>query len=251
MQMKKLLIIPLLFLFISLEGQIIRANAFARAQGSTRTYTDVLTDGNTKGWYMIGDGSATYLSLSGTDVTNWQDQSGSNNDLTNGTSAEQPDYDSGNAEIDINADAGTDDNLQKTSVAVNQPYTAYAVLRQNVRSNAKVMLYWNVNTFLRMTASDANIELYLGASLTDTHAAVGAYGIVTIVGNGANSVVQWNAQTATTGNAGTTAGDVIRVGAGSNSAQFSIKEYIYRAGADSESDRTLVRNYLNAKYSIY
>lgn len=251
--MRKLITILGFFLLtISVSGQIINASATYRARASAGTYLTVLNDGNTKFWGMIGDGGATYLTLDGTAVTAWQDQSGNNNDLAQATGSRQPVYDSGNGEIDMNGDAGTDDYLS-VAVTTDQPFTVYAVIRSNVRTNSHYLLYFNNISTSCVSVGDADniIRLVSATTLTHSSAAVGSYGLITAICNSTSSYIQWNAASATTGDAGTNGSSIIRVGGASNSMQSSIKEYIFRAGSDSEANRILIQNYLNSKYSIY
>lgn len=227
---------------------IINARNFARAQGSARTWTDVYNDGNTKGDYIADTSN---LTLSGTNVTAWADETANGYNLTNGTASEQPLWDAANSEVDFNPDAGTDDNLQRSSVTINQPFTFYVVFRTNVRAGLRVLYFNTATYFSTNNTGDNYLWLYAGTGLTDNHASVGSYQIVTGIYNGASSSLQVNEQAVSTGNAGTNAGAVIRMGAGSNSEQFSIKRLIVRDGADSDADKLLMIRYLNSLYSVY
>lgn len=242
---KLLLLIFSLCLFATLKGQIIRAQPFARAS-SALTFDEVMADGNTLGRYIA---DADYITIE-TEVQIWADSSSAGNNLVNNTDAEQPAWDSANGEIDFNGTGTTADNLQNTEVR-NQPWSFYAVVRINTNAS-KTMLYWNVGSNVVAVNTVTNrLTLNSGAALTINNAATGSYGIVSGIVNGASSLLQWNNETASTGDAGATTMGVIRVGAGSNSLEFSIKEYIVRLGADSEATRTIIKNELNSRHSVY
>jgi hypothetical protein len=249
--MKRTLFILILALFaFQVEGQIIRAHPFARAQVSaSRTFEQIIADGNTIGYYVA---HVDNVSLEADSVVQWNDLSGSGNHLVQTLSLRKPLWDGTNVEIDFNPDAGTNDYLRDDITDEDQPFTAYSVIRQNARSNTYVLVYFHGSGgYVRQGGSDTQLNLNLASNIYVNNAAISEYGIITAVGNSTSSLLQWNEEDATVGDAGIRGLQFIGVGLNTNSAQFSAKLLIVRTGVDSEADRLVVIRKLNELYTIY
>lgn len=219
-----------------------------------KTAIQILNDGRTKGWYIA---DASYITLVGdVSISQWNDISGKNNHMINNTVTERPQWDAANLEVDFNVEgAAGADNLQKSSVVTPQPFTMYCVVRQNTYSTGSIMMnFYAGGAYIRQRhLVPGQLDIYCGVFLTCPSAGgVGSYGIISAIADGSNSVIQWNEAAIGIGNCGERPSDYIRIGAGTAvGSDMSIKEYIFRSGADSSENRIAVVRYLNNKYSIY
>ena len=260
--MRKLITILGFFLLtISVSGQIINASATyrARVSGEIVIPDSVQSGYYTRGWYEVGDGSATYMTLDGSVLTAWKDLSGNSNDLVNAAGTDRPTWDSGNLEIDFD---GADDYLSDASFAYNQPITVYAVI--NIVAGATSDDIFRINTAsngkFQIQSGDPNNILILlgGGSFFSTGASAFAWDTYYIfrtvfnndVSNG--SKIQINANAATTGTLATASAIVFQLPSESGSTpQMSVKAVIIRTTLDDATTQTAIVNYLNAKYSVY
>lgn len=250
--MRRLLIIfSFLLLTFAVEGQaIISARPFHRAVATAeRTYTDVLTDGNTKGWYEYGDGSSTYMTDDGSVISNWKDQSGNSNDVVNAAGTDLPAKDAVNSEIDFD---GSDDYLRDETMGFAQPLTIYIVFKENTHVTNAMILGFNGSTYsFKQRSTSQYWGLTFGSLIQGNTGlpAAGNYQIATLTINGASSSAVLNGTTTVmSGDVGANAGVDFWVSA---AAAISVKEIIYRIGVDIAGDKTLVVDYLNAKYTVY
>jgi hypothetical protein len=224
---------------------------------SSKTYLTVLNDGNTKGWYEVGDGSATYMTLDGSVLMAWKDLSGNSNDLVNASGGDRPTWDGDNSEIDFD---GSDDYLIDASFAYSQPITIYYLAELVDVAAGDDLLRIATSTSGKLNlASDGvtKFRLYGGGSLFDTPASyysTGTYYIIRVVFNNDvsnGSKVQLNAGSAVAGTLATANATILEVPSTNAYPQISVKELIVRTGVDSDGDQTLILNYLNSKYSVY
>jgi hypothetical protein len=244
--MKKLLIIPLLFLILPLWGQMIGRGPAYTSVGPERTYLDVVNDGNTKGWYQVGDGGATYMTLDGAVITNWQDQTINNNDLLNATGVDRPTWD------DVNGWIYFDGNDQfQATIAANQPLMFYAVIKQSTWiNNSRFIETGTTDNWKSHTATPSTFLLNGGSNTGDNSAlAVNTWGVARVLFNGASSKIQIDITAATTGTVGSDAMTYLNIG--KEEANICIKELIFRNIDDSDADELLIVNYLNNKYTVY
>jgi hypothetical protein len=259
--MRKLLTILLLLLAVVAQGQmIIRANPFARAQVSSEiVIPDSVENGYyTRGWYEVGDGSSTYMTLDGSVLTAWKDLSGNSNDLVNAAGTDRPTWDSDNLEIDFD---GADDYLSDGSFVYAQPITVYAVINIVAATTSEDIFRINTGTNGKLTIQNAASTVliaYGGGSSFST--AVGAYSEGTYyifrvvfnndVANG--SKIQINSGAATAGTLANASATVFQLPTESGACpQMSVKAVIIRTMLDDATTQTAIVNYLNAKYSVY
>jgi hypothetical protein len=74
--------------------------------------------------------------------------------------------------------------------------------------------------------------------------------VITATLNGATSSIQWNDNTAVTGNAGANGISGIYLGYDADNANYSTKEVIIRNTSDSSQNKEDIKAYLYSKYSI-
>lgn len=150
---------------------------------------------------------------------------------------------------------GTDDFMQTAGFTLDQPFTRFIVARQ---------ITWTAGDYLASGTAGAagitqvtgtpKIGLNAGSGVADnTGAVLGSKVIIAAVFNGANSSLQVNAATATTGDAG--AGNpgglsILSDNAGANSGNWQVYEDITFAGAKAAAEIATVRNYLAARHGI-
>jgi hypothetical protein len=214
------------------------------------------SDTYTKGWYMYGDGSATYMSRSLGYIYKLEDQSSSGWDLIS-PATYRPVKDSVNLEIDFD---GVNDYLENDAVSYTFPMTIYMVVAIHADGAGKALYRLGFSTLNIRTGSLHGLTLMGGGeafSTSDSYWTDDTYYIIRNVHNNDvsnGSKIQINANTAVTGTLGTESGySILRIGShNDDAASMSIKEVIFRVGiVDTDPNQTSVINYLNAKYSIY
>ena len=93
--------------------------------GTTATVTNNVAIANTIGWYVAGDGSATYVTKDGSDfVSVWKDLSGATHPLLQASGTKQPKWEADGILFD-----GSDNDL-KATFTYNQPAFIYFVIKQ-------------------------------------------------------------------------------------------------------------------------
>ncbi len=202
--------------------------------------------GDTAAWYRYGVG----ITVTGAGVSKWADQSGATHDLVQATDAARPSLQSDNS---ILFD-GTAQFLKASAFTLNQPETLYFLFKQISWTAADYFIDGNgldggsinqnlASPKIRIFAGnlDANFTAVLGMT-------IGAYGIVTVVFNGASSVLQINAGASASGNAGANNMGGLTLGcpgtAVGNFGNIQVKELIVFPAAHTASTRANIINYL-------
>ena len=258
--MKKLLIIPLLLLTLTLAGQQLIINgsspqrARAAAGGGNVAPSFLSSDGDTWGWYVTA--YSTSVTQDGSHlVSEHADTLGSGHDLAQATGTKQPTWSADGITFD---GASNGDFLTTGEITLSQPVTIYAVIKQIAWEDYDRMIDGYLGTaILQQITASPQIRVYAGsASSTSSDLHVGDWGIVTIIFNGANSLLQVNGEAAITGNFGAGNPTGISLGgaatAGTNyNSNFIYKEIIVREVDDDATERSSVISYLNSRYSVY
>lgn len=208
------------------------------AAADTTGFHALITDADTRGWYVADTENITYDGSNY--ISQWNDLSANANHLIQGNASYRPIWSSANSRVEF---GGTDDYLYNVE-AISQPYTVYLVVYQVNRTSLSMIYTADPGNGILQGSTDSSLRWYHGEWMSTDQAAIGEWGIVTAVANGTSSLIQWNQATASTGNAGTAAAAYICLGWSENAATFHVKELIVRAGVDSESERTLIYNYL-------
>lgn len=195
-------------------------------------------------------------------VGTWLDQSGNGRHVVAATDAKRPSRKDGIQNgLPIARFDGSDDYLEHNAYARTAPRTLYVVFKQRAwtsnsgivdcRSDAQRFL-------LEQNANSGDVRPYSGIQVTNELAmGTAAFGIVCAVFNGASSRWRLNAGAAETGNIGSDAGNGIVIGAlgggllGTFPAAIDVCELWDYPGAHSVDDETLMRDYLNAYWTVF
>lgn len=241
--------------FTKWGGSFIRTGSgsyFKFGSDAVMDISTLLADGNTKGWFIASAADVSTVTIdSCTYVSKWADRSINGNHLIQNTVAERPYWDAAKLEINFGPDVISAQNLGKAGVLTSQPYSFYAVIKQNQYNSNTVILYFtSTGAYLRQgVATSGRLDLYAGIALSLNGTDLSTYGIVSGYSNSANSLIQWNHGNPAIGDVSLRNSDYIRVGTGTvTTSVFSIKEYIFRAGQDSSINRSTIINYLDNKY---
>ena len=187
-------------------------------------------------------------------VSAWEDASGNDRPLEQITVASQPAYNSATGEVTFD---GVDDFLKTAAFTLNQPETVYIVFKQVTWTDTDRVFDGNASASGAVYQSATTPKLRATAgSVLDENAglAVGAYGIVTAVFNGASSLTQVNAGTAVTGDAGAanmSGFTLASAGTAGTYGNVIVKEVIIFSAAHTAAQRTAVQNALFAKHLIH
>jgi len=194
-------------------------------------------------WYKFNTG----ITVTGSGVSAWTDQSGNSRTLLQGTDAARPAL---QADGSILFD-GTDDFLAAT-FTLSQPATIYLLARQVTWTNSEVFFDGVAGNRMGLlqSATTPKMVLYAGTGSTENaNLAVNTYGAIACVFNGASSSLTVNNTTATTGNPGAGNGGGITLGSG-NGFGFSniqVKEMLVYSGAHTAEQ---IRKNVGYLYSV-
>ncbi len=195
-------------------------------------------------WYRYGIG----ITVTGSGVSQWADQSGNDRHLTQGTDASRPAPQSdGSILFD-----GVDDYLKADPFTLNQPETVYILYKTTWANNAYVF-DGNANNLGALNQTNfsvaPNVRIYAsGASpaVDGTGPPNGVYGVQACVFNGAGSVLQLNHETAATGDVGASnmGGFTLgKAGIASIYSNITVKEVIlFPAAHDAATRASVIRH---------
>lgn len=188
-------------------------------------------------WYRYNTG----ITVTGSGVSTWADQSGNGNDLLQGTDTNRPAL---QADGSILFDGV--DNFMSAIFAHTAPVTWYGLLNPvTITSADRVFSGVTATVVVLETAAAAQLFCTAGAG-TNAAFTAGSYHAICAVFNGASSVFQVDGTTAT-GDPGTNDPGGIVVGAaagGATAANIQVKEVILFAAAHDATTRGKVINYL-------
>lgn len=201
------------------------------------------------------------ITLNGSDVSSWADQSGNGNDLVMASASEQPGYLTnqlnGHAVVEFD---GIDEWLATATFSLVQPETIFLVLKQTTwTDDVSIMDGFATNSGrCRQVGTTPNIALYAGAAAAgNTDLTVNTYSLVTIIFNGGSSLIQVNNNTETTGNAGGSNMNGFTLGAigvgggpGGNFSNISVAEVIVQEANATTDERDSIKAYVTARYGI-
>lgn len=196
-------------------------------------------------WFRYGVGITSALGA----VSQWDDVSGNGRHLKQATGTNQPAVQADNS---ILFD-GADNFLKCDAFTLNQPETIYFLGKQVTWALNDVL--WAANALgggaLFQSNSSPNVSINAGSSVAEnTGWAIDTYAVISVVLNGASSLLQVNNGTATTGNAG--AGNMGGFTLGSRAdgttgwSNIQAKEVIVYPAAHAAATRARVISYLMA-----
>lgn len=180
----------------------------------------------------------------------WADQTGlGSRDYAQATGASQPAI-QGDGTVLFD---GTSDFLKTPAFTLVQPYTRYLRLKQVSWSNVRYIADGNgLDTGnIHQGISSPIIRAYAGTSSAgNSDLAVGAWGSLAVVFNGASSVLQVGGGTPVTGNFGALGAGGLTLGAsgiGITYGNIQVAEEIVYNVAHNDAERAAVIAYLNTK----
>lgn len=196
-------------------------------------------------WYRYGVG----ITVTGSGVSQWDDQSGNGRHLKQGTDTNRPAKQSDNS---ILFD-GSDNYLKCDAFTLNQPETVYLLGRQVTWSINDRIWDGNANNSMGFTQNTATPTVAIRAAnnviAPNGDFAVNTYAVVVCVYNGASSLIQVNKNNATTGDIGSGNAGGFTLGAHADgSTTFSniqVKEVIIYAAAHDATTRARIIRYLS------
>jgi hypothetical protein len=254
--MKKLIIIPLLFLLVSVNGQIGRYPFYRGVQSAGEEggeYPEEL-DNNTVAMYLYDESSTFTMTVDHpTYVEEWRDyfESGNDLDLVPVVWVERPVLNANG--ILFNGEGAFLGGVY----TLNQPITIYIVFKQVTWSRWDFVFDGNNASeygSLQQGSTDNSgyLRLYAGTVLQDDgDLALDTYGIVRVILNGESSSLQINKNTAVTGNAGSNdmAGFYLGSnGGGSYNSNIEVKAVIIRSVVDDGTTQSTIYDWLEEKY---
>lgn len=202
--------------------------------GSTRPInTDMVA------WYRLNTG----ITVTGSGVSKWADQSGNGRDLNQTTDTNRPALQlDGSILFD-----GNDNKLVTGSLSISQPITHYILFKQITWASGD-NVFNGLATAMVLTQAGTTPALRIngGSAVGDnTNLVLDTYGVVATVFNGASSLIQVNNTTPNTGNAGANIFDGFSLGGVSAYSNIQVKEVIIYNSAHDANQRFQNIRYLN------
>ncbi len=210
----------------------------------------VLYDGSTVAWYLSDEPTTITMDVANR-VSRWNDFLASGHDLIQANGADQPLWSANGVLFD-----GESEYMKCTGFPYVQPEMIYIVFRQITWVNNDKVFDGNVNNrgALVQSSITPEIRFYNGAfSPVDANLVLNTFGIVRVLFNGANSMLQINNNVPFNGAGGVANMQGFTLGANGANLQFGnieAKEIILRDVADGAVDQTAIYNYLSVKYGI-
>lgn len=185
------------------------------------------------------------ITVTGSGVSQWDDQSGNDNHLTQSTDANRP---SKEADGSILFD-GVDNFLAKTGLTLNQPHTVYLLFKQVTWTDGDVILGFGggATRFLGQSGATPQIKLFNGTGNIANSITLDTYAALATISNGASSVLQVNNDAPVTGETGSTNASAIQLGTNNQVSAFShiqVKEAVVYDTAHDAATRAQVIKYL-------
>ena len=246
--MKKILtILVFMLLGFNLSGQLMSPAVGASQSSAVRTYEDVIDDYGVA-WHV--GAVANYTTVGDTVISQWDDETGNGNHLTQGGIAARPHYSGSVVTFD-----GADDWMKDDYVLV-QPTFLFLVIKQVTWTIWDKLIdgYTGGGGALYQHTTTPKVKPYAGAYDGEISPTRDTWVIIRVLWHGASSKIILNGGVPVTGNFGTTDMDGIILGAasgGGSPSDCAFQEVIVFSSALSSADETLVLDHLNDTYTIY
>lgn len=212
-------------------------------------YPPTLLDSDTLAWF---DFQENITMGAGNEVSIWGDKSGNANDLLQPTPGVRPLWSLSGVLFN-----GLDDFMKCVAFTLTQPETIYIIFRQVTWSNNRVILDGNteLSGSINQTSTTPALRSNAGSFVASANnsLAVGVWGIVRAVFNGASSSFQIDKTTQQTGDGGSNNMGGFTLGAhggDTNWSNIEVKEVVVRDSADTAAEQLSVYNYLADKYGF-
>lgn len=211
----------------------------------------IMPDGHTVGWYVAGDGSATYVTKDGSDfVSEWKDLSGANHPLLQATGTSQPLWEADGILFD-----GVDNHIRSGAFAVAPPFMYYIVMKQISYTINRYFLSGirsptDLRNIMGQTGASPSIGIYNGVLLASSDFDMDTFAIIVAKFKGATSTLKIGANAEVSGHTGNFIdGSGVTVG-GISHSNIKVKELIIRTNDDDTTIQTAIYNYLANKYGF-
>jgi len=208
----------------------------------------ILDDGNTVGWYIAEEKYMTKDEMDS--VSQWEDINVNDNHLTASNLA-QPIW--GDDSITFN---GTT-NLMGDTFTWNQPCMMYIVMKQKTWTINEYMLSNTLTGFIGFQQRNASPQVRMvtsgGYSSNSSDFLLDTWSVIRILINGSGSFLKINGHDALTFSSASINMNGLFIGADdglTTYANICFKEIICRKIEDSDSDETIIYNYLKDKYGL-
>lgn len=199
------------------------------------------------------------ITLNGSNVSAWADQSGQGHNVTQGTASLQPLFipNAKNGQPGVRCD-GVDDFLKASAFTLNQVETAlvvYKYLTINISGTHDIAFDGNGNGFMAF-AVNSTPQTVISAGTGVAWASLsgnGVYAYATCTFNGASSELRVGGVSRATGNAGAANAGGFTFGAladGSRSANVEVTEIILYNRALAAAEIVRAEAYLKARYAL-
>ncbi len=195
-------------------------------------------------WCRYGRG----ITVTGSGVSQWEDQSGNGRHLLQGTDTNRPALQTDGTILYDGVD-----NYLAATFAISQPCTFYALLTQVSWTSTDYIWDGATTNMGRLMQSGVSPNLVYDtdatANIALSGAAIGTYAVYSVVYNGASSSGQINNGALASGNAGAGNPGGFTLGArgggtGALASNIRVKEVILFGAAHAANTRSLIVNYL-------
>lgn len=212
------------------------------------------------------DGGGTLADWATTDdvfLVTWFDQSGNSRDITQATASLQPlVLSSGAIIVGSNSKAavrfdGAGDYLKATAFTLNQPATYMVVLNIVTYTLTDRIFDGDSNYSIVVSEHDSGTELSIFAGtahVISENFGTATWRLGTFTANGASSAVRLNANSETTGDAGSNAAGGLTLAAnasGNEQANIEVSVFVVWPSDLDSTAETTARNNLNATFTLY
>ena len=192
-------------------------------------------------------------------VTRWEDSSGRGRALTQGAGGPtnrplwESDQVSGRPAVRFD---GSNYYLTTGDFGLTQPETIYMVVKFVAWASNRIIMDGtavNKRMLVQWTGSSPTMQMYAGASFTNSAAVFGTFGVATWAFNGTTSFFQIGAGEETMGNAGTQGAGGLTLGIGydiTSPGSFQVAELLVFSSAHAADRRRQMRQYLSQRYAV-